>query len=67
MPNYASLHKYELTAAIEAATDDATLDAIDEDLAREGWTPEGVIRSRITARHAELAAVLQQPLQQPAA
>jgi len=61
MPNYASLHKHEIAAAVEAAPDDATLDAIDEDLAREGWTTNGIIRSRIAARHAELAATLQQP------
>jgi hypothetical protein len=56
MPNYAGLHKHELAAAVEAAPDHQTLDSIDEDLAREGWTTEGVIRGRIATRHAELDA-----------
>jgi hypothetical protein len=54
--NYASLHKHELAAAVEAAPDHQTLDAIDEDLAREGWAVDGVIRSRIMQRHAEFDA-----------
>jgi hypothetical protein len=44
--NYASLHRPELLLAILHA-DEATRAAIDADLAREGWTPNGVIRSLI--------------------
>lgn len=56
MPNYAGLPKDEIIAAVEAAPDSDTLNAIDADLAREGWSTEGVIRARIAQRHADLAA-----------
>ncbi len=50
--NYAGLHKRELIVAIDAAPDDQTLQAIDADLAREGWSASGVLRKRIAARQA---------------
>lgn len=46
-PNYAGMRKQELHAAIENAPDVATLDEIDAELKRLGWSEKGQMRMRI--------------------